>query len=252
MSIINLLYLAVGINIIGFLIAYRFKSDKLTDFSYGGTYIILALASYLKSGHHTRLNLLALICVILWAIRLAGFLLIRILKTKKDRRFDGVRENFWKFGQFWVLQGVSVWVILLPTLLIMDGSSESLTRLGLVGLLIWAVGFSVETVADAQKFVFSQNLINKDKFINSGLWRYSRHPNYLGEILCWLGLYIFALPILSGWSIIIAIISPIYIAYLLIFVTGIPKLEAYADQKWGKNKDYQEYKKRTGTLVPFI
>jgi steroid 5-alpha reductase family enzyme len=122
----------------------------------------------------------------------------------------------------------------------------------LVGILVWIVGFFFESVADQQKYLFKKSLGNKGKWIASGLWKYSRHPNYFGEILCWVGIYIFTTSALSGYSLLVGLISPLFIAGLLIFVTGIPPLERYADKTWGKNKDYLEYKRRTSVLVPWF
>jgi len=251
MSIWYLLAVAVGLNMLGFLVAYRFKSDKLTDFSYGATFFLLVLMSFLANDLQFY-KWLALTMVSLWSGRLAGFLLLRIIKIKKDRRFDGVRESFLKFGQFWLFQGITAWVIVLPTLFLINHSQPELNWLSCAGLVIWAAGLLIETIADAQKFNFNQSLANKGKFISRGLWGYSRHPNYFGEITCWVGLYIFTFNGLVTWEKLAGLASPLYIAFLLIFVTGIPKLEAYADQKWGSQKDYQNYKKSTPALVPFI
>jgi len=120
------------------------------------------------------------------------------------------------------------------------------------GLIIWAFGLAIESIADIQKYRFNQNKKNKDKFINTGLWKYSRHPNYVGEILCWIGIYIFTFPSLSTFQQIIALASPLFIVILLLFVTGLPPLEKSADNKWGKQQDYKEYKRRTSILIPWL
>ena len=249
MNIWELLAVAVGLNLAGFVVAYRLASDKLTDFSYGTSFLLLSAIGFAGS-HHNIYSWLALSVVALWAVRLAGFLLVRIIKTKSDKRFDGVRENFWKFGRFWLFQGISVWIILLPALFLFSNRPVGFTWLGGVGLIIWGSGLVIEAAADSQKFAFNSNPKNKGQWIERGLWGYSRHPNYLGEILVWAGVYIFAFSALSGSQRVIALASPLYISALLIFVSGIPKLEKSADVKWGNNADYIKYKKRTGLLVP--
>jgi steroid 5-alpha reductase family enzyme len=251
-SIFWLLAISLIINLTGFLIAYRFKSDKLTDFSYGATFFVLALVAFLKISQRpyklSKWILLAMVCA--WAARLAVFLLLRILKNKKDKRFDGVRESFWKFGQFWLFQGITAWIILLPTLLFFSNPGQTIGWLGYIGFITWGSGLAVETVADYQKFTFNSKATNKGRWIASGLWRLSRHPNYFGEILNWVGVYLFTFDALNTnqrWG---GVVSPLFIAFLLIFITGIPKLEKYADGKWGSDPSYQAYKKRTSILIP--
>jgi steroid 5-alpha reductase family enzyme len=239
--------LSLGIQIVLFIPAFIFKTDKLTDLSYGMTFIIMALIVFFANKFHWS-KLLLLLMIAAWGLRLAIYLVIRIFKIKKDKRFDGIREKFFKFISFWILQGVSVWIIVLPAMLFMT-QTPKITILSFIGLAIWIIGISTEAIADAQKYSFNQNPKNKGKWIGSGLWKYSRHPNYLGEITCWVGIYLFAFSSLSTLYRIISLVSPIYIAFIIIFVTGIPKLEKYADEKWGKDKKYLAYKKRTSILL---
>jgi steroid 5-alpha reductase family enzyme len=168
---------------------------------------------------------------------------------KRDKRFDGMRESFFRFLKFWVLQGLAVWVILIPALFFIN---SNLTEVMWVGFIIWALGLILESTADFQKYNFKQNEKNKDRFIQSGIWKYSRHPNYFGEILCWVGIYIFVFASLTSLQKIVSLASPLFIIILLLFVTGLPPLEKYADKKWGKQKDYQEYKRKTSILIPWI
>jgi steroid 5-alpha reductase family enzyme len=187
--------------------------------------------------------------ILIWAMRLGGYLFIRIRKIKRDKRFDGIRENFIKFGGFWLMQGISVWIILLASSIYFGLDSVKLNILTFIGFVVWLTGFLIETISDYQKFKFNQNPENKGKWIESGLWKYSRHANYFGEIIIWIGIYLFVLSSVSGINILIALISPLYIIFLLFFVTGIPKLEKAADFKWGKDIDYINYKKRTSILI---
>jgi len=246
-----LLLVAVGLNLLMFLIAFRRQTDKLTDISYALTFILLTgMTVWLYSQEVTAAHIIAVLMVSLWAIRLGGFLLYRISKTGRDHRFDEMRSNFRKFLQFWLLQGVSVWIILIPALLLLMSPRATVSVMSLLGVLIWAVGLLTEATADIQKFRFSQNPAKKNKWIDEGIWKYSRHPNYFGEICVWVGMYIFAAANLSIGQTIPALISPLFITSLLLFVSGIPKLEKSADERWGNDKNYQEYKRRTSVLVP--
>jgi steroid 5-alpha reductase family enzyme len=243
------LALSLGINIILFLVAFARKTDKLTDAAYGLTFIVLVLWAAHRAHGLCTYNSLIVAMIVLWAARLGGFLVLRVLKAGRDKRFDDRRENFWKFGSFWLAQAVTVWLIMLA-------ASQALVRGGrfniwaVVGLVVWVVGFASETVADSQKFSFRNNPQNKGRWIHNGLWRYSRHPNYFGEIVIWIGIYIYALSALNFGEAIVGLLSPLTIAVLLLFVSGIPPLEKSADQRWGKLKDYQDYKARTSLLVP--
>lgn len=249
MNLLSLLLLAIGFNLIGFGMAYDAKTDKLTDFSYGATFIILALFAYLNGGKHLPQNLLLLL-VLVWAIRLAGFLVLRILMINRDHRFDGVRENFYRFGLFWMGQAVSAFVILLPAIFVWRGQQTGFSVPALVGWTVAIIGLAIEIAADIQKYNFNLEPDNYGNFINHGLWKYSRHPNYFGEILMWIGVYVYCFSFMSFGERIMGLASPILITYLLLFVTGVPKLEKYADKKWGKQAAYRNYKKRTPVLVP--
>lgn len=162
------------------------------------------------------------------------------------------RDSFWKFGGFWTLQALTVWVVMLSTLLFFDAETEPTWWLALIGFALWAKGLAIESIADMQKYTFTQNPKNKGKFISTGLWARSRHPNYWGEIMVWVGVYVFTVSALDGMNQLIALISPLFITAMLLFVSGIPLLEKGADKRWGKDKKYQEYKKNTPILIPKI
>jgi len=245
-----LLYLLVSlsINIGMFLIAFRLQSDKLTDISYAVTFMTLALFGFFRSGAEAY-HLVLLAMILLWAVRIGGFLLYRVMKTGKDQRFDGMRENFLKFSQFWILQAITVWVLMLPSLFAFEGSG-SISLLAVIGIVTWLTGLVTESMADFQKYRFNQDSKNKEKWIATGIWRYSRHPNYFGEILVWAGVYLVTLVSLSTTQAWVGAISPLFITVLLLFVSGIPLLEKSADKKWGDQEDYQHYKATTSVLIP--
>jgi steroid 5-alpha reductase family enzyme len=236
--LLETLIFSMVFNILMFIPAFIFKTDKLTDLSYAITFIGLSIYIFLSKTFSIG-NLLLFLMILAWALRLGTFLFIRIQKQKKDDRFDNIRNKFFKFLGFWLLQGFTVWIVMLSVILF-DG------KYNLIGLLIWFCGLLIESFADAQKSRFIKNPKNKGDFISSGLWKNSRHPNYFGEIMCWVGVYVFS----GVWF--FGIISPLYIFSLLSFVSGIPILEKKADKIWGKRKDYQEYKKSTSILVPWF
>ncbi len=241
--------ISIGINLVMFLPAFIYKTDKLTDLSYAITFIVVATFGFIKSDGNLAENLL-LLMITMWAARLGSFLFMRIRHMKKDKRFDQMRDNFLRFGSFWLLQGVSVFVVLIPTTLVFSGQENNLNVFSIVGIVVWATGLLIEAVADNQKFEFSRVKTNKDKWIDRGLWKYSRHPNYFGEISVWVGVFIYCATFLSGKDILIGLIGPIYIAGLILFVSGVPKLEKSADERWGKLAEYKKYKSTTNILIP--
>ena len=241
--------IAVGINVALFVPAFFMKTDKLTDFSYGLSFAVVAITWFVLHPGGLRDVLFTLI-VVTWAVRLGSYLVIRIRRMKRDKRFDGIRENFFRCGGFWLGQGVTVFVVLLPTLLVLPKPDSIIPTQTWIGFVVAVAAIAFEGIADWQKYTFINNPKNKGKWIASGLWAWSRHPNYFGEIMVWTGLYIAALPYLTGWEPLLGLLSPWLITATLLFVTGIPKLEAGADKRWGDNPAYQAYKKRTSVLIP--
>ncbi len=174
--------------------------------------------------------------VLVWGIRLASYLLLRIIKIGRDQRFNGIRENPLKFLLFWVFQILWVYIVSLPVIFTNSPSSRDdigYGSVGYIGLVLFTVGFLTETIADLQKFFFRLNPSNKGKFCRSGLWKLSRHPNYLGEIVVWWGVFFACARSLqrARW---IGIISPLFVTFILMFFTGIPPLERASDKKYGK------------------
>lgn len=241
--------IALGINLFIFVPAYLLKTDKLTDISYATTFVVVALYGFMTGGV-TIPSLILFVMIFFWAIRLGGYLLTRIRKVGKDARFDGMRENFWRFAGFWLLQGLTVWAVLLPSVMFFEKNIKVFSPFAFLGVVIWLIGILIETFADLQKYRFINNPKNKGRWIESGLWKYSRHPNYFGEILLWIGVYVYTVSGLDLVQSIIGVLSPLYLTLLLIFVSGIPLLERSAEQRWGEDKKYREYKKRTSSLIP--
>jgi len=232
-----------------FAFAATLKTDKVTDLSYGLTFVIIALVLLLQGDLTQRPQLILAGMVIVWGARLAGYLLFRIMHMGRDERFDGIRERFWAFLMFWLGQGVAVWVIMLPVT-IWFAAPGAWTPWMSVGGTIWAAGLVIETIADAQKFAVKRRADGASRWMNTGLWKYSRHPNYFGELLCWWGVFVFVAGTYTGaaWA---GIAGPMAITYILLKVTGIPTLEAAANKKWGADPAYQVHLARTSRLIPW-
>jgi steroid 5-alpha reductase family enzyme len=245
-----LVALAFLIQWIVFVPSFIRQTEKFYDLTGSLTYITLTLLALLFSpGLDARAIILGAM-VIIWAARLGSFLFTRIHKAGKDNRFDDIRPSFVRFLNAWTIQGL--WVIFTAAaawVAITTLARKPLDVFAIVGALIWVIGFAIEAIADSQKSQFNADPANKGKFINTGLWARSRHPNYFGEIVLWVGVAIIALPVLQGWQW-VALISPIFVTLLLARVSGVPLLETKADKKWGGQADYEAYKKRTPVLIP--
>ena len=249
-TVIITLIISILIQAIFFLFAATFKTDKVTDLSYGLGFIFLVVYLLMSNDSAGVVQSVISIMIILWGLRLIIYLFQRILMIGKDKRFDGIRENFWKFFQFWLFQAIAVWVISLPSSIIISKNIlPEYSVLLYVGATIWMLGIITEGFADSQKFNFKNDPKNKDKWIETGIWKYSRHPNYFGEILCWWGIYFISLPYLTGFEH-VAIIGPLFITFLLLFVSGIPPLEKKYNEKYKNDPSYQNYKNRTSLLLP--
>jgi steroid 5-alpha reductase family enzyme len=233
-----------------FIPAFRMQSEKFFDLTGSITYVsVISIAALLSTGIDAR-SILLWALVVIWAVRLGTFLFRRIRKAGKDDRFDELKPSFIRFLNVWTIQGLWVTFTMAAALVaITTTNHKELDIFAIAGLLVWIIGFSIEVVADAQKSRFSAKPENKGKFIQTGLWARSRHPNYFGEIVLWVGVTIIALPVLQGWQW-IALISPIFVTLLLTRVSGVPLLEKKADQKWGGQADYEIYKKNTPVLIP--
>ncbi len=244
---------AFFVNWMAFILAYKNQTEKFFDLTGSITYITtILLAFFLNPEARDARSLLMLGMVLVWAFRLGIFLFSRIQKDGKDGRFDDIKPSFVSFLHVWSLQGLWVtFTALAATLAMTSTTHKALGIWGIVGGLVWLFGFVIEVVADKQKSAFRKDPANKGKFINTGLWARSRHPNYFGEIVLWIGVMLIAVPVLQGWQW-LALISPIFVILLLTKVSGIPMLETRADKKWGGQDDYEQYKENTPVLIPKI
>ena len=240
---------AMAIQAVFFVFAASFRTDKVTDLSYSLSFVSLTLVLFLLAGP-TPTRALVSVAVVLWGLRLGAYLLRRVIRTGRDERFDSMRGRVARFAAFWLFQGITVWVVMIPTTVVLSASAlPGLEWSAFVGGALWLVGFCLEWVADTQKYRFRNDPANTGRWMDSGLWRYSRHPNYFGEILCWVGLSVVSTRFLSGW-LWLTLLCPLFLALLLLFVSGIPTVEKRSDKRYGAHKEYQEYKRTTSALVP--
>jgi steroid 5-alpha reductase family enzyme len=242
--------LAFVIQWVAFVPAFIMHTETFYDLTGSITYItVITVAVGLSPKDDARAYLL-LVLVVVWAIRLGSFLFMRVRAAGTDSRFDAIKMAFARFLLAWTLQGLWVSFSLAAALAAITSESKpALDVFAAVGLLVWLLGFGIEVVADWQKSRFRAKAENHGKFIDVGLWAWSRHPNYFGEIVLWLGVAIIALPVLRGWQL-LTLISPIFVTLLLTRISGVPLLEARADKKWGGQADYEAYKARTPVLIP--
>jgi steroid 5-alpha reductase family enzyme len=249
LNILAALIVSFAIQALFFAFAASLKTDKVTDLSYSLSFAIISILLVLVNRAYAPVQLIEAAFIVAWAARLGIYLLARILKIGKDARFDDKRGNFLVFLRFWILQAVAVWAIMLPaTVLLSVPAAAPLGPVSLAGAVIWAIGFAIEVASDAQKYAFRNDPKNKGRWIRSGLWKYSRHPNYFGETLLWWGLFVLALPSLPA-SALFTLLGPVFITLLLLFVSGVPLLEKSAEEKHGKDPEYQAYKRRTSLFV---
>ncbi|MBE0528989.1 MAG: DUF1295 domain-containing protein [Thermoleophilia bacterium] len=251
---IPLFALSVGLTFliqwVVFVPAFLQQTEKFFDITGSITYISVTILAAFLSPVITGRSILLLILVVIWAARLGTFLFRRVHKAGKDDRFDEIKPSFIRFLNVWTLQGLWVTFTLAAALVAITTTyRKGLDLFALFGFVVWVIGFSIEVVADIQKSRFKANPENKGKFIQTGLWARSRHPNYFGEITLWVGVAIIALPVLQGWQW-VAMISPVFVTLLLTKVSGIPMLEKKSDLKWGGQEDYEDYKKNTPVLIP--
>lgn len=226
------------------------QSDRYFDATGSATYIVVTIMLLVLSPGLDPRNVILAAVVVIWAARLGSFLFARNRRSGTDDRFDEIKTSKLRFFSVWTVQGL--WVSLTAAAAWISLASSNAAPLDWttwVGLAIWIVGFAFEVIADQQKRRFKADPSNDGRFIQSGLWSISRHPNYFGEILLWIGVLVIAIPVLQGWQW-IALLSPIFVVVLLTRVSGIPLLEQKAKRKWGDDPEYQAYRARTSLLIP--
>jgi steroid 5-alpha reductase family enzyme len=246
--------ICIGIQWVAWIPASIGKTERFYDLTGGLTYLAVvgfSLWAGSQSETPSLRELIVSLLVVIWSLRLSFFLYLRIHRTGKDGRFDQLKISPIRFLVPWTLQGLWVFLTMIVVIVINSqaDSAPALEIWDYIGLSIWILGFGIETIADNQKTVFNTEPNNQGKWIDSGLWSYSRHPNYLGEIILWTGIAFFGISCFTGLER-VAWISPIFIYILLTKVSGTPILDKRALEKWGDDPEYQKYRDNTPALIP--
>lgn len=243
---------AFAIQVIAFIPAMLLQTERFFDLTGSLTFFVISAALVLLAPMPDARSWILAAMVMLWAARLGSFLALRVHKAGSDGRFDQIKGSPLRFLQVWVIQGAWVSLTAAAAWIAISADAPSRAPIGwltVVGIVVWALGMVIEIVADAQKSAFRADPRNRDEFIRTGLWSQSRHPNYFGEIVIWVGVFVTAAPVLVGWQW-VALLSPLFVILLLTRVSGIPLLEARAEKKWGDRADYVAYRQQTPVLIP--
>lgn len=235
-----------------FIPAYVFKTEKFYDLTGTISYISIVLYVLLSStnGIINYGNIIVSSLIIMWTLRLGTFLFIRIKKAGEDKRFREIKKSFSWFFMAFTISGMWVSICAICALTGISNGIE-LTGVTYIGIVIFIFGFALEIISDNQKTNFRKIEYNKDKFITTGLWKYSRHPNYLGEIVLWTGVAIISYSSLEAYQM-FTLVSPIFTYLLLVKVSGINLLEKSGEKKWGHLESYKSYKENTPRLIGFL
>ena len=241
---------AFAINWMVFIPSAAARTEQFYDLTGSLTYLSTTAVVLLASDGLDARSIVVAALVAVWAARLGTFLFVRVRASGKDGRFDQIKVDPVRFLLAWTLQGLWVLFTLAAVIAIISGGERrSFGIFAIVGLGVWAAGFAIEVVADRQKSAFKADPANDGRFVTSGLWAWSRHPNYFGEITLWTGIAIMALPVLEGWRW-IALVSPVFVAVLLTRISGVPMLERRGMKRWGDDPDYRRYLESTPVLIP--
>ncbi len=241
--------IAFAIQFVVFVPSYLARTEHYYDLTGSATYLTTIAIAVVASDDLDARAVMTAALVVVWASRLGTFLFRRVRRDGGDGRFDKIKHDPLRFFMMWSIQGLWVFLTAACALAIITSAErEQFGVFAALGLAVWLVGFAIEVIADNQKKLFRADPVNQGRFIDVGLWAWSRHPNYFGEIVLWTGIAVIALPVLSGWGWVM-LISPVFVFILLTRISGVPMLEARSDKRWGDEPAYQEYKAATPTLL---
>ena len=235
---------------LAFVPAYWFQTESFFDLMGSVTYVTVIIVVCFTPGIHFVNAVFLGVLVAIWAVRLGAFLFTRLHRKGFDSRFIDIKPDPLRFFMVWTLQGLWIFVTFAAGLAAMTSNRALVyTPVTIAGAVIWVWGFVMEVIADLQKKAFRSDTQGQGLFITSGLWSFSRHPNYVGEITLWFGIALIAVPVLREWQF-VTMVSPIFVWILLRWISGVPMLEAQADQNWGENPEYRQYMESTPVLFP--
>ena len=243
-TIVIMIYMTVW-----FCIAQALRRNDVADIAWGAGFIVTAISAMIFTEGITPRGILVMFLVILWGVRLACHVFLRNRRKGEDSRYSKWRQEWGEHAviraylQVFLLQGLLIIVVSLPVTAVIMSAQNSFSAFDVFGVCIWFAGFAFETIGDYQLMKYKKNLTNKGKIMTQGLWRYTRHPNYFGEVALWWGVYFIALSVPGGWA---TILGPITITYLILKVSGIPLLE----EKYKDDPEFQIYKRRTSPFFP--
>lgn len=227
----------------------QIKQDtSIANFVWGGGALLVALYTFFMHGLYLPRHCIITFLTFLWATRLGLYVYLRYKGT--DPRYQawkhkGLYALLVNVAYIFGLQALLLVIMSVPAAMINLSTIAGLTGLDYAGIGLWIIGYYFEAVSDYQLFKFTSDPANKGKVMRYGLWRYSRHPNYFGEVVMWWAIFMIALSVPYGMY---ALIAPVTITFLLLFVTGIPWVEHAMDD----NAEYQEYKKHTSIFIPWF
>lgn len=232
-----------------FLISLIVRRNDIADVAWGLGYIVL-IAFFILTGPVSPLAKLVYLVVTFWGLRLAFHIGSRLIGKSEDFRYRQWREEwgstfYWRsYLQVYLLQGFLLVIIGMPLLVLAHADALAISTITWIGLVCWICGFFIQTVADRQLAHFVRNRQSKNEILDTGLWKYSRHPNYFGEIVMWWSIFVMTIPVPGSW---IGAIGPLVITFLLVCVSGVPLLE----KRYADHAGYQAYKARTSALIPW-
>ena len=248
--ILNLILLVVLYFTLFFIIAQLRNNYGLVDVGWGSGFVVVAVYSFLSAQEIGTRGLLVTILVLLWGLRLSYHLFKRNWGQEEDYRYQNMKKNWDNvavtgFFRVFMLQAAILLIISSPVSLINFSAPVEIGWIGILGLIIWCIGYFFEVVGDKQLHDFLARDDREAEIMKEGLWKYTRHPNYFGEAAMWWGIWLLTLPVNLGW---LTIISPVAITLLLLYVSGVPLLE----KKYKNNQEYQRYKEKTNRFIPWF
>ena len=242
--------IAFAVQWICFIPSWFLHSERFFDLVGSATYLTVAVVSLLAIPKIDTRSVLLGLMICLWGLRLGTFLFARVQAVGHDARFDLIKHKFEFFLMTWTVQGLWVLITSSAALAAITSSKRSdFGIIGIIGIILWLTGFVIEIVADEQKRKFKLDPSKQNSFITDGLWGWSQHPNYFGEIVLWIGVSLVALPGLSSWQH-FTLISPVFVFILLTRISGLPMLNSAARKRWGDDPEFLAYKKSTPVLIP--